>query len=167
MCIRDRYCSFPSLKDPHHDPGPDQLHTGEVVTFVPYEAFSSWRDERWKRRGEDYEALKAALTERLLEQFFRHLPGLRSMVAFAELSTPISTEHFTRAANGAIYGIEPTPERYQTRSLRPHTPIPGFYMSGSDMATVGVIGAMVGGLLAAVTAEPRQAIPWLRKNARG
>ena len=29
------YCSFPSLKDPEHDPGPEQRHTGEVVTFVP------------------------------------------------------------------------------------------------------------------------------------
>jgi len=30
------YVSFPSLKDPHHDPGPEQRHTAEVVTFVPW-----------------------------------------------------------------------------------------------------------------------------------
>lgn len=157
------YCSFPSLKDPQHQAGPEQLHTGEVVTFVPYEAFAPWKDERWKKRGEDYEALKARLTDRLLTQFFRHRPALKPLLAFAELSTPLSTEHFTRAANGAIYGIEPTPARFATRSLRPHTPIPGFYMSGSDMATVGVIGAMMGGVLSAVAAEPFSAMPWLRK----
>lgn len=162
------YCSFPSLKDPNHDPGEEQLHTGEVVTFVPYEQFAAWKDARWKKRGEDYEALKAQLTERLLEQFFRHMPGLRPMLAYAELSTPVTTEHFTRAAHGAIYGLEPTPARYQTSSLRPITPVPGLYLSGADVATVGVIGAMMGGLLSAVAAEPVGAIRWLRRysNAR-
>lgn len=157
------YCSFPSLKDPHHVAGEEQMHTGEVVTFVPYELFAKWRDARWKRRGEEYEALKKQLTERLLEQFFRHMPDLKPMLAFAELSTPVTTEHFTRASNGAIYGLEPTPQRYKTSGLRPITPLSGLYLSGADMASVGVIGAMMGGLLCAVAAEPFSAVPWLRK----
>lgn len=36
------YVSFPSLKDKEHDPGPDFMHTGECVTFVPYEAFEEY-----------------------------------------------------------------------------------------------------------------------------
>ena len=43
------YCSFPSLKDPEHDPGEEERHTGEVVTFVPWEAFAPWREKRWKK----------------------------------------------------------------------------------------------------------------------
>lgn len=157
------YTSFPSLKDPRHDPGPDQLHTGEVVTFVPYEAFAPWRDERWRKRGEDYDAFKQRLADRLLAQLLRHMPALRPMVAYAELSTPLSTEHFTRAASGAIYGLEPTPARFQNRFLRPRTPVPGLLLSGSDVGTVGVIGAMLGGVLAAVAAEPVGAVQMLRK----
>jgi all-trans-retinol 13,14-reductase len=156
------YCSFPSLKDPRHDPGGEMLHTGEVVTFVPYSVFAPWKDGRWKRRGEDYEAFKQSLSDRLLEQFLNHLPGLRPFVAFTELSTPLSTEHFTRAASGAIYGLEPTPERYKNPWLRPRTPVRNLFLSGSDMATVGVIGAMVGGLLAAVAAEPVGGIKYIR-----
>ncbi|APR81044.1 Carotenoid cis-trans isomerase [Minicystis rosea] len=157
------YTSFPSLKDPSHDPGPDQLHTGEVVTFVPYEVFAAWRDGRWKKRGEDYEAFKKRLADRLLAQILRHMPALAPMVAYTELSTPLSTEHFTRAAAGAIYGIEPTPERFQNRWLRPRTPIPGLFLSGSDMATAGVIGAMMGGVLSALSAEPLPMMSYLRK----
>lgn len=160
------YCSFPSLKDPHHDPGPDQLHTGEIVTFVPYELFAKWKDVAWKRRGADYDALKQELTEKLCNQFFRHLPELKPLLEFAELSTPVSTEHFTRAAKGAIYGIEPTPERYRTKWLRPRTPIPGLYMSGGDMASVGVIGAMVGGLLCAMSMEPVRGVRLLREAVK-
>ena len=53
------YCSFPSLKDPDHDPGPKQRHTGEVVTFVPWKVFERWRDTRWQRREADYDDFKA------------------------------------------------------------------------------------------------------------
>jgi all-trans-retinol 13,14-reductase len=155
------YCSFPSAKDPAHDPGPECLHTGEVVTFVPYELFGGWQGSRWKRRGGDYDAFKSALTERLLAQFLGHMPALAPFVAHAELSTPLSTEHFTRAPSGAIYGLEPTPERYRTASLRPRTPVRGLYLSGSDVASVGVMGAMLGGLLAATAAEPIDALRYI------
>ncbi len=160
------YCSFPSLKDPDHDPGPDLLHTGEVVTFVPYDMFAPWRDGRWRRRGEEYESLKKSLEQRLLDQFLRHLPALRPHVAFAELSTPISTEHFTRSPRGAIYGLEPTPARFANRWLRPRTPIPGLFLSGCDVGTVGVMGAMLGGVLSATAAEPVAALRYLRDFAK-
>jgi all-trans-retinol 13,14-reductase len=52
------YCSFPSLKDPNHDPGPEQRHTGEVVTFVPWDRFAGWLGTRWQKRGGDYDDFK-------------------------------------------------------------------------------------------------------------
>jgi all-trans-retinol 13,14-reductase len=157
------YCSFPSLKDPDHDPGPEQRHTGEIVTFVPWAAFERWRDARWKRRGDAYEEFKARMTERLLKQFFTHLPELEPMLDFAELSTPITTDHFVRPVEGAIYGIEPTPERFACAHLKPRAPIPGLFFSGSDVASVGVIGAMMGGVLCATAARPRAAMKLLRE----
>jgi all-trans-retinol 13,14-reductase len=157
------YCSFPSLKDPTHDPGPKEHHTGEVVTFVPWKAFESWQGTRWKRRGPEYDALKAMLQESLLEQFLSWMPQLRPMVDRVELSTPLSTDNFARPMHGSIYGIEPTPERFRNPWLRPRSPIPGLFFSGSEVATVGVIGAMMGGVLAATAAEPVKAIRYLRK----
>src|SRR5690606_3423879 len=91
---------------------------------------------------------------RLQAQLLRHMPGLAPHIAYTELSTPLSTSHFTRANRGAIYGLEPTPERYGNRWLRPRTPIRGLYLGGADIASVGVIGAFVGGVLAAMAAEP-------------
>ncbi|MCA9638718.1 MAG: NAD(P)/FAD-dependent oxidoreductase, partial [Myxococcales bacterium] len=160
------YCSFPSLKDPRHDPGPEERHTGEVVTFVPWERFEPWLGTRWHRRGEDYDAYKARLQESLLEQFLAKMPGLRPLLDHVELSTPLSTDHFVRPARGSIYGIEPTPERFQNPYLRPRTPIRRLFMAGSDVATVGVIGAMMGGVLAAASAEPVRVIGLLRGLGR-
>lgn len=34
------YVSFPSLKDPDHDPGPEMMHTGECITFIQWKTMS-------------------------------------------------------------------------------------------------------------------------------
>ncbi|MCA9716632.1 MAG: NAD(P)/FAD-dependent oxidoreductase, partial [Myxococcales bacterium] len=137
------YCSFPSLKDPRHDPGAEQRHTGEVVTFVPWSAFERWRGTRWHKRGDEYEAFKSALQEHLLAQFLARMPGLRPLLDHVELSTPVSTDHFVRPTQGSIYGIEPTPERFANPWLRPRSPIKNLYFAGSEVSGVGVIGAMM------------------------
>lgn len=159
------YCSFPSLKDPEHQAGPRGLQTGECVTFVPYDVFAPWKDERWRKRGEEYNDLKKGIEDRLLNQLLEHMPELKKNLAYVELSTPISTEHFTRSVKGAIYGLAPVPRRYMTRELRPRTPVKNLFLSGSDVTAVGVIGAMAGGLFSAISAEPIALLPWLRRHA--
>jgi phytoene dehydrogenase-like protein len=57
--------------------------------------FAEWRGTPWRRRGAEYEALKRALAERLLELAERAVPGLRQLVTYQELCTPLSVEHFT------------------------------------------------------------------------
>ena len=160
------YCSFPSLKDPRHDPGPEQRHTGEVVTFVPWDRFAGWLGSRWHKRGGDYDELKQQLQASLLAQFLAKMPALAPLIDHVELSTPLTTDHFVRPTRGSIYGIEPTPERFANPHLRPRSPIPGLFLAGSDIATVGVIGAMMGGVLAATSAEPRRALALLRSLGR-
>ena len=160
------YVSFPSLKDPALAAAADTKHTAEIVTFVRYEDFAKWREARWRRRGEDYEAFKAALSKTLLEQLLARLPKLRPLVDYAELSTPLSTEHFVRPARGSIYGLEPTPRRFANRWLRPRSPIPGLYFAGADMTSVGVIGAMMGGVLGATAVAPVDVGRYLARHGR-
>lgn len=157
------YTSYPSLKDPTHKPGPEQIHTGEVITFAPFADFRKWVGTEWMNRGAEYDAMKADLTGRMLEQFFEYRPGLRPLMQHAELSTPLTTENFTRPPEGAIYGVVSTPARYQNPWLRPRTPIKNLFLSGCDMGAAGVMGAFVGGVLCAVAAEPVGAIRYLRK----
>ena len=102
----------------------------------------------------NYEQFKRELHDALLAQYLEHMPGLAPMIAYTELSTPLSTDHFVRPQAGSIYGLEPTPERFHNPWLRPRAPIPGLFFAGSEVTTVGVLGAMMGGVLAALSAEP-------------
>jgi phytoene dehydrogenase-like protein len=140
--VAQAYVSFPSLKDPGAC-----RHTAEIITGVDGEAFRRWAGTAWKRRGEEYEALKARIGGALLDAAERRIPGLRDLVAYQELSTPLSSAGFTGHPAGEIYGLPVTPDRFRQSWLQPRTPVPGLFLTGADAMTPGVMGALMGGLL--------------------
>lgn len=136
------FLSFPSLKDP------DQRgSTAEIVAPIDRAAFAQWAALPWKRRGRDYERLKTAVTTTLLEFVEAHHPGFSSLVDYAELATPLTVEHFTGNADGAIYGLPAVPARFTTEALRVTTPVRGLLLTGSDVCGQGIVGAMLGGVM--------------------
>ena len=149
------FVSFPSLKDPAHDPGERQRHTAEIVTMTSWEPFSRWSDSTLHHRPQAYTDFKATLERNLSAQFARHFPALAPLVVAQELSTPLTTASFIGAQQGAIYGLEVSPRRFLSDGLRPKTPISGLFLTGQDVVTPGITGAMMGGVLAAATLEPR------------
>jgi all-trans-retinol 13,14-reductase len=143
------YISFPSAKDPDFTRRMPGKATIEVVSIAPYEWFESWEDTRWMKRGEDYNELKTELSNRLIEILEREVPQVRGKIAYHELSTPLSTRHFGNYPKGEIYGLEHTPARFRERALRPKTGLKGFYLTGQDVCTAGIAGALFGAVLSA------------------
>lgn len=143
------YISFPSLKDPEWDKRYAGKSTIEMITLAPYKWFEKWENERWKHRGEDYEAYKEELSQRLLKELYKQFPQLEGKIDYYELSTPLSTKHFVHYDKGEIYGLDHTPERFRMPELRPKTPIKNYYLTGQDIVTVGIGGALMSGVLTA------------------
>jgi all-trans-retinol 13,14-reductase len=151
------FVSFPSLKDPLHEPGPAQRHTCEIVAFVDPDAFKAWEHEDMKRgeaRDPAYLELKETIEHNILAQFGRHYPRLAPLVRFVGSSTPLSLASATGAEHGAMYGLTTSPDRFLSNALRPRTPIGGLFLAGQDACCPGVTGALMGGLMAAVSIEP-------------
>jgi all-trans-retinol 13,14-reductase len=145
------YVSFPAAKDPDFTRRHPGHATVDVITAAPYEWFQRWEGSRWKRRGAEYDAFKDRLAERMMEALFEQMPQLRGKVAFFEISTPLTTAHFAGYRRGELYGIDHTPQRFDQDFLQPATPIPGLYLTGQDIVSCGVAGAMFGGVLTATT----------------
>jgi all-trans-retinol 13,14-reductase len=141
------YLSFPSAKDPDFQRRYPGKSTIEAITMGSYDSFRRWEKTSWKKRGPEYEELKANLAERLLDKIYAHAPATRGRVEVAELSTPLSTRNFAAHPEGAIYGLSHDAHRYEQRWLRPQTPIKGLYLSGADVVSAGVVGAMMGGFI--------------------
>ncbi|MEM7437244.1 MAG: NAD(P)/FAD-dependent oxidoreductase [Myxococcota bacterium] len=141
------YLSFPSAKDPDFARRYPGKSTIEAITLAPYEWFRAWEDTSWKKRGDDYDAFKAKLQDRLLETLYQQAPATRGKIEICELSTPLTTRNFAAHPHGEIYGLAHTPERFEQRWLQPRTPVKGLYLTGSDISTAGVGGALMGGVL--------------------
>jgi len=143
------YISFPSGKDPDWNANFPGRSTVEMITCMPYEWFEKWEDDRWQKRGVEYEAFKEQLAQRLLNYLYEHKPQLKGKIDYYELSTPLSTKHFTNYEKGEIYGINHGPERFRMDFLRAKTPIKNFFLTGQDIVSVGIGGAAFSGILTA------------------
>ena len=100
---------------------------------------------------------------RSLEKLFEKHPHLRDHLDYYELSTPLSTAHFCRYPEGEIYGLDHDPERFEQDWLRPKTKVPGLYLTGQDILTCGVGGALVGGLMTTLAISGRRGLPLAKR----
>ena len=157
------YISFPSAKDPTFNERYPNRSTIEIVAPCPWEWVQQWADKPWGKRGDDYEALKERFAQRLLEKLYEKLPHLRGKIDYYELATPLSTQFFCWYEKGEIYGLDHDPQRFEQNWLRPKTEIEGLYLTGQDIMTCGVVGAMIGGLMTAVTIGGVKALPLAKK----
>jgi all-trans-retinol 13,14-reductase len=141
------YISFPAAKDPEFTTRHPGRSTIEIITVAPWERFAKWDNTAWQKRGDEYDEYKQRLSERLLEQLYRFEPQTRSAIAHHELSTPLSTKHFTAYTRGEIYGLNHDPGRFEVKFLRPRTPVEGLFLTGQDVVTCGVGAALFSGYL--------------------
>lgn len=161
------YISFPSAKDPDYLNRHPGTATIEIVAPAPYKWFSKWRDETWGKRGGEYDAFKARLGERLMQHLYDKVPNVRGKVDYFEVSTPVSTDWFSGYRQGELYGLAHTPQRMQQQWLRPKTSIPGLWLTGQDILTCGVTGAMMAGMLTVTSMVGLRKIAPLMKTIYG
>ncbi|HUB34841.1 MAG TPA: NAD(P)/FAD-dependent oxidoreductase [Bryobacteraceae bacterium] len=143
------FVSFPSAKDPEFARRHPGRATLEVVAPAPYDWFEKWEGSRWKRRDADYDEFKQALARRMQSELERLVPAIAGRIDYAELSTPLTTRHFMNYERGEAYGLSATPERFRMRCLTPRTPARGLYLTGQDVVSLGVTGALMGGVISA------------------
>ena len=154
------YLSFPSLKDPA-----SVAHTVEILMPIRYDHFAAWRQTTWMRRGADYEQRKAQIADRILQTVEARYPGLRDLVVYQEVATPLTIEEFTGNAHGAIYGMPVTPHRLHARIGAANMPVKGLLLAGADACVLGIEGAMMGGVFAAAATMGPLGFPQVLRRA--
>lgn len=143
------YISFPSSKDPDWEKRFPGKSTLEIIGVAPYEWFEKWKGTPWNKRGEGYSDFKEKLAQPLFENLYKYLPQVKGKIDHYEISTPLSTQHFCNYEKGEIYGLDHTPERFAASWLRPHTPLQNFFLTGQDIVSDGIGGALMAGVLTA------------------
>jgi all-trans-retinol 13,14-reductase len=156
------FITFPSTKDPSLPSEFANKATVEMYAYTDYRHFEHWADTRWMKRGDDYQARKADIQKRLLERLFHFVPAARDAVDVVEVSTPLTYETFAKRQKGGFMGMEGSPARFRQNWLRARTPIDGLWLTGQDVATDGVIGALMGGVICASAVLERDLLAEIR-----
>jgi len=151
------YISFPSAKDPDWENRYPGKSTVEVVTPANMDWFKEWEGSQWQKRGEDYDTFKAKFADRLLEKLFERHPQLRDKLDYFELSTPLSTNWYQKNSAGEMLALDHFVDRFKKPFLHPITPVKNLYMTGSDVMTAGVGGAMMAGMMTTCAMQGRKA----------
>ena len=145
------FMGFSCMKDTEWSDKYPGVSNAIILTTAKKEWFEAWEDERCMKRGQDYEDFKKQIGERMLEEgLFRFYPELRDKVLETNMGTPLSTQFYLNAVDGESYGLDMNFYRLtKAFDLKPRTNIEGLYLTGQDICTLGVTGAMMGGVLTA------------------
>ncbi|XP_072343328.1 all-trans-retinol 13,14-reductase-like [Scyliorhinus torazame] len=166
------FVSFPSAKDPSWDDRYAGKSTMVIVTFARYEWFEEWKDERVKKRGEDYENLKLGIARRLTDQVTEYFPQLKDRMEYIRVGTPLTNQFYLASSRGEIYGVSHDVSRFAPEtiaSFRAKTPVKNLYLTGQDVFICGFMGAIQGSLICASAVLQRNLymdINSLQKNIR-
>ena len=90
---------------------------------------------------------------------------MKGKIDVYELSTPVTTKHFCNYMQGEIYGLDHHPERFAKAYLKPKTPIKNLFLTGQDIVTVGIGGALMSGVLTASAITGKNLINEVVKGA--
>ena len=149
------FVSFSSLKNPAHDPGPTNKHTADVMLLADWSSVAKFADGGAAEHPDEWAAFKQRIESRLLDFFKDKFPDLAPMIAYHELGTPLATAFFTGHEQGGFYGVETTPRRMLSDALNARTPVPGLFLTGQDVMSPGIAGALAGGMFSAAAIDPR------------
>ncbi|XP_056153590.1 inactive all-trans-retinol 13,14-reductase [Lampris incognitus] len=148
------FITMPSAKDPEakiRHPGKSCM---TILTMVKYEWFEDWQDTTVRKRGDEYYKYKMRFAKHLFDWACTIFPKIKNKLVFQEVATPLTNMHYLGAQRGAMYSAEHNLDRFHAEAVarnRCDTPVKNLYISGQDVFSCGIAGALHGGLLCAST----------------
>lgn len=115
----------------------------EAMAYVDDAPFARWRGTPVHRRGPEYEALKSALTARLLARVTHAVPELSSLARDTYAATPLTDAHYTRAEHGAVFGISHDVTQQGTNRPLPRLFLKNLWFTGHSLALPGICGTII------------------------
>uniref|UniRef100_A0A665W4Q8 Inactive all-trans-retinol 13,14-reductase-like n=1 Tax=Echeneis naucrates TaxID=173247 RepID=A0A665W4Q8_ECHNA len=146
------FITIPSSKDPEakiRHPGKSCM---TILTMVKYEWFEEWKDTTVRKRGDEYYNYKMRFAKNLFDWACSVFPKVKDKLVFQDVATPLTNMHYLGAQRGAMYSAEHNLDRFHAEAVarnRCNTPVKNLYISGQDVFSCGIAGALHGGLLCA------------------
>ncbi len=115
----------------------------DVVTLISpidEEVFAPFRESRLGARPEEYEELKSAVTQNIVEFAGRYYPSIMDSVESVYSASPLTYEHYTATPNGSAYGIVKSYKNALTTHFPSRTKLENLYLTGQNLNVHGALG---------------------------
>ncbi|KAK0142710.1 putative all-trans-retinol 13,14-reductase [Merluccius polli] len=148
------FITMPSAKDPEAKIRHPRKSCMTILTMVKYEWFEEWTDTTVRKRGDEYHQYKMRFANKLFEWACTIFPKIKDKLVFQDVATPLTNMHYLGSQRGAMYSAEHNLDRFHAEAVarnRCNTPVKNLYISGQDVFSCGIAGALHGGLLCAAT----------------
>jgi len=126
-----------------------------MLIWANWSSVAEFADGDADKRADEWASLKQNIESRMMDFFREKFPDLAPLIVCHELGTPLATASFTGHEKGGFYGVETTPRRMLSEALAARTPVAGLFLTGQDVMTPGIAGALAGGMLGAAAVDPR------------
>ncbi|WP_178987047.1 phytoene desaturase family protein [Winogradskyella schleiferi] len=136
------FISCTTLKDPISFDG--RYHTLEVITYINYDSFAAFKDEK-EERSEAYLEFKEQIIQKFLRSLEKVVPGITASIVHKELGTPITNEFYINSTDGNVYGTEKSLRHIGPFAYKMKSEIENFYLCGASTVSHGVAGASYSG----------------------
>lgn len=127
---------------------PRDAVSGQAISYMDYSEVSQWEGTRVGRRGDGYRDFCRNRAERLIDVMERDMPGLRESIEEYYTSTPLTYACYTATPGGSMYGVAKDVLLGSANRVSHRTRIPNLFLVGQNTNSHGMLGVMVGSVLA-------------------
>ena len=130
-----------------HQKNPSYAQGGVVFAYLSMDSMRPWEETTVGRRGEDYEAYKHKLAEKLLDALEEDFPGIRESIAGYSIATPLTYRDYTLTPNGSIYGLSRDLSLGVEGRVKYNTRVSNLFLVGQNIIAHGILGVLSGTMI--------------------
>ena len=129
---------------------PDMVwaRSGVILSYMQMGDVERWSHTTVGHRGADYEHFKREHAERLLAAVEEEFPHLRQHIEAYYTSTPLTYRDYTGTEGGSMYGVAKDIHAGPASRVHHRTRIPNLLLAGQNVNSHGILGTLVGTLVA-------------------
>jgi all-trans-retinol 13,14-reductase len=113
------------------------------MTYMHFDPFEEWADLPVLKRGEEYEAFKASIAERMIRMITKHAPELPDHIDQVYSSTPLSDMWYTHNEHGGVFGISHDVGQQGMNRPMIRMRLKNLFFTGHSITMPGICGTFI------------------------
>jgi all-trans-retinol 13,14-reductase len=123
-------------------------NTLSILTTAKEHYYYKWNNPN-RKSNKEYQSWKRDFSEYVIHDMEKWMPGISKHILNVNVASPLSVKDYLGYDSGCTYGAAPSMDRFLNWNITPRTLTKGLFLTGQDLITNGISGAVQAGELTA------------------